>query len=112
MGHGIPILRAVPQMVWIRPARHDEAGVCKTGDCWRTGSLDRCWLYGIDGETEGPTILLDGYRFHFLEGGLALQDLLNAVLHQGGHAVFNSGLEQILRLGFGLDQPLHLVGSQ
>jgi len=36
--------------------------------------------------------LLDGHRLDFLERGQAKQDLLNSILHKGGHTLFNGSL--------------------
>src|SRR5512144_1250498 len=38
-----------------------------------------------------PGSLLDRNRFHFFEGRQALQALLDAVLHEGRHPVFDGG---------------------
>jgi len=59
-----------------------------------------------------PAGLLDRDGFHFFEGGVALQAFLNPVLHEGCHAVLDSGMHHFFRLGFRLNQAFELVCSQ
>lgn len=55
--------------------------------------------------------LLDGDGFHFFERRESLQALLNAVLHERGHTVFDGGPDHLFSLGPGLYEPLQLLGA-
>ena len=79
-----------------------ECPARKSGDEWRGEPSEALAKEGYGyGEFRIPIRMpragargasLDGHRLHFLERGVAKQGLLNSILQEGGHTLFNGSL--------------------
>lgn len=63
-------------------------------------------------ESGDSSHLLDRHGFNFLVGGVALQDLLDAVLDECRHSFLERRFQHILGACFHLHHTLHLVRAK
>lgn len=57
-------------------------------------------------------ILLDGDGFHFLVCGVALQDFVDPILDERGHAILDRGLQHVFGARLLLHHTFHAVRTE
>ena len=94
----------------------NEVVICRNVEmhqlAWTGIAFERRWAYRERGEPPqklSPQRLLNCDGLHFFVGGMSQQDLLDAILNERCHALFDGDFQHFFRPGLSLNQLLHPI---